>query len=196
MGDLPAISKVPILPVPEARPPTTRYLRGRTFGYGTRRICQALLSLVLPVFAHAEQLPIRIYRTADGLAGASVSSIVADKNGYLWFGTSEGLSRFDGYEFTNYGLNEGLPHASVNALLITRDGSLWVGTSRVFAASTRRSCLPGIGSRSISHVPSGTPKSLVHWRRMVTAPAGVGRLQASSACGGSRYFARNLSQWI
>ena len=88
------------------------------------------LSLLLPVLAHAEQLPIRIYRVADGLARDDVQTIVADKAGYLWFGTTEGLSRFDGYEFTNYGLNEGLPHASVNALLFTRDGGLWIGTSK------------------------------------------------------------------
>jgi len=97
---------------------------------GAGQICQAILSLLLPVLAHAEQLPIRIYRTADGLARDDVQSVVADKNGYLWFGTTEGLSRFDGYEFTNYGLNEGLPHASVNALLIARDGGLWIGTAR------------------------------------------------------------------
>jgi len=84
----------------------------------------------MPLLVHAEQLPIRIYRTADGLARNTVNAIAADKNGYLWFGTFEGVSRFDGYEFTNYGLNEGLPHAEVNALLITRDGGLWVGTSR------------------------------------------------------------------
>ena len=90
----------------------------------------ALCCLLLPLLAHAEQLPIRIYRTADGLARDNVQAIVADKNGYLWFGTNEGLSRFDGYEFTNYGVNEGLPNAAVNALLITRDGGLWVGTSR------------------------------------------------------------------
>ena len=88
------------------------------------------LSLLLPVLALAEQLPIRIYRVADGLARDDVQSIAADKAGYLWFGTTEGLSRFDGYEFTNYGLNEGLPHASVNELLIARDGGLWIGTSK------------------------------------------------------------------
>jgi ligand-binding sensor domain-containing protein len=90
----------------------------------------ALCCLLLPLLAYAEQLPIRIYRAADGLARDVVNAIVADKNGYLWFGTDEGLSRFDGYEFTNYGVNEGLPNAVVNALLITRDGGLWVGTSR------------------------------------------------------------------
>jgi ligand-binding sensor domain-containing protein/signal transduction histidine kinase len=107
---------------------TTRCLSGRGFRWCTRCICEALLSLVLALFGRAEQLPIRIYRTADGLARDDVSSIATGKNGYLWFGTSGGLSRFDGYEFTNYGPNEGLPNASVNRLLIARDGSLWIGT--------------------------------------------------------------------
>jgi signal transduction histidine kinase/streptogramin lyase len=89
-----------------------------------------LIWLLLSLLGGAEQLPIRIYRTADGLARDSIYAIVTDKNGYLWFATGEGLSRFDGYEFTNYGLNEGLPDAMVNALLIARDGSLWVGTQK------------------------------------------------------------------
>ena len=122
------------------------------FRCGARGICQALLSL-LPVLAHAEQLPIRIYRTANGLARDSVNAIAADKNGYLWFGTSEGLSRFDGYEFTNYGMNEGLPHASVNALLITRDGSLWVATSRGLCRFNPESRPPS-GGRFTVYQPS------------------------------------------
>src|SRR5262249_2600237 len=44
--------------------------------------------------SQAEQLPIKIYTTADRL--------VQDSHGYLWFCTAEGLSRFDGYKFTNY----------------------------------------------------------------------------------------------
>jgi ligand-binding sensor domain-containing protein len=84
----------------------------------------------VPLLAQAEQLPIRVYRTADGLARNTVNAIATDKSGYLWFGTAEGLSQFDGYEFTNYGENEGLPHAEVNALLIARDGDLWAGTSK------------------------------------------------------------------
>src|SRR3984957_13987092 len=100
------------------------------FACGAFRIRQAFLCLVLPLLAHAEQLPIRIYRTADGLARDSVNAIVADKSGYLWLATTEGLSRFDGYEFTNYGLNDGLPSAGVVSLLITRDGGLWIGTDK------------------------------------------------------------------
>ena len=57
----------------------------------------------------AEVLPIRSYNTADGLAGDSINRIVADSRGFVWFCTPEGLSRFDGYRFVNFGLAEGLP---------------------------------------------------------------------------------------
>ncbi len=78
--------------------------------------------------ASAEVLPIRIYGTADGLAHNSIQKIVRDARGFLWFCTVEGLSRFDGYQFTNYGVAEGLPHALVNDLLVTRAGGYWVAT--------------------------------------------------------------------
>jgi ligand-binding sensor domain-containing protein/two-component sensor histidine kinase len=89
-----------------------------------------LLGSVL--FAHpvrAEQLPIKTYTTADGLAEDNVTRIVRDSRGFLWFCTGEGLSRFDGYQFTNYTTDQGLPHRSVNDLLETRDGNYWVATS-------------------------------------------------------------------
>ena len=76
----------------------------------------------------AEVLPIRSYNTADGLAGDSINRIVADSRGFVWFCTPEGLSRFDGYRFVNFGLAEGLPHRSVNALLETRSGEYLAGT--------------------------------------------------------------------
>jgi ligand-binding sensor domain-containing protein len=38
------------------------------------------------------------------------------------------LSRFDGYTFTNYGVDQGLPHRGVTDFLETRDGQFWLGT--------------------------------------------------------------------
>jgi ligand-binding sensor domain-containing protein/two-component sensor histidine kinase len=86
------------------------------------------LLLASAVVAEAEKLPLKIYTAAEGLAHNSVNRIVRDSRGYLWFCTSEGLSRFDGYEFHNYGLRDGLPHRVVNDVLETRSGELWIAT--------------------------------------------------------------------
>lgn len=81
------------------------------------------------VAASAEQLPIKPYTTAEGLAHNVVNRIVRDSRGFLWFCTREGLSRFDGYAFTTYGLEQGLPSSIVNDLVETRDGVYWVATA-------------------------------------------------------------------
>ena len=71
----------------------------------------------------------QVYTTADGLAHNNVNRIVKDSRGFLWFCTAEGLSRFDGYAFANFGTDQGLPHAHVNDLLETRGGEYWVATN-------------------------------------------------------------------
>src|SRR5438128_1887563 len=87
-----------------------------------------LLTLAAPL-AKAERLPLKIYTTADGLAHNNVQRIVRDSRGFLWFCTFEGLSRFDGYSFTTYGVDQGLPSPVINDLLETRDGQYWVATA-------------------------------------------------------------------
>src|SRR5262249_25314365 len=49
---------------------------------------------------------------------------------FLWFCTSEGLSRFDGYKFTNYGVEQGLAGRQVTDFLETRHGVYWAATDR------------------------------------------------------------------
>jgi ligand-binding sensor domain-containing protein/two-component sensor histidine kinase len=95
-----------------------------------RPVTAVLILLLIGVAqSRAEQLPIRTYTTADGLARDGVYKIVTDPRGFLWFCTYDGLSRFDGYEFVNYGVAQGLPHRSIHDLLITRKGDYWVATS-------------------------------------------------------------------
>src|SRR5262245_45014313 len=79
-------------------------------------------------FVAAQQLPLKSYTTADGLAHNGVNRIVKDSRGFLWFCTEEGLSRFDGYSFTNYGVEQGLPHRTVTDFLETRAGEFWLAT--------------------------------------------------------------------
>jgi ligand-binding sensor domain-containing protein/signal transduction histidine kinase len=86
------------------------------------------LMLLASALLCAEQLPVRTYTTADGLARNTIFCIVQDTRGFLWFCTSDGLSRFDGYTFVNYGMKQGLPNRAVTTLRITRQGVYWVGT--------------------------------------------------------------------
>ena len=82
----------------------------------------------IAITSWAEQLPLKIYTAADGLAHNSVHRIVSDSRGYLWYCTSEGLSRFDGYEFRSYGRRDGLPHRDVHDLIESRSGDFWIAT--------------------------------------------------------------------
>lgn len=76
-----------------------------------------------------EQLPLKLYTTADGLARDGINRIVRDSRGFLWFATHEGLSRFDGYQFLNFTIDQGLPQGAINDLLETRTGDYWIATS-------------------------------------------------------------------
>lgn len=86
-------------------------------------------ALLLPGIASPEQLPIKTYTTADGLVSNQISRIVRDSRGYLWFCTEDGLSRFDGYTFSNYTTQKGLASNWVNDFLETRSGVFLVGTA-------------------------------------------------------------------
>jgi signal transduction histidine kinase/ligand-binding sensor domain-containing protein len=56
-----------------------------------------------------------------------VRAIAQDRDGTLWFGTDNGLARYDGRR-TEKVLAEGLPSGRVNALFVDKENTLWVGT--------------------------------------------------------------------
>ena len=67
------------------------------------------------------------YQTSDGLSHSAVNSIIEDRSGFLWLGTREGLSRFDGYRFVGYGEHELLDQEIVSLAVDAAD-RLWVLT--------------------------------------------------------------------
>lgn len=94
-----------------------------------RCIAWVLSFLVVTLPAAAEEMPVRAYTTSDGLVRNEVFKIKRDSRGFLWFGTVEGLSIFDGYQFTNYTTADGLPNQIVTDLLETRSGDYWIATN-------------------------------------------------------------------
>jgi ligand-binding sensor domain-containing protein/signal transduction histidine kinase len=124
-----------------------------------RAIAIFVLVLISGAQYRAEQLPVRTYTTADGLARDRVFKIVPDPRGFLWFCTYDGLSRFDGYEFVNYSVAQGLPHRVVFDLLITRSGDYWVATS---AGVARFNPLASSSeSKFKTYLPAGRPDAEV-----------------------------------
>src|SRR5215470_13945771 len=98
--------------------------RARAGAYSVAAVAAVAASLIA-TSVRAEQFPFRHYDVADGLAHGRVTVIHQDAKGYLWFGTWEGLSRFDGYRFVSYGRSDGLGHHIINDITEDRDGHLW-----------------------------------------------------------------------
>lgn len=104
-------------------------MRGFRFNWNAIVVALSAFLLIAATSAHAEQLSIRTYTTADGLAYNVVRRIVPDSRGFLWFCTALGLSRFDDTRFTSYGTEHGLPAPSINDLVETRNGDYWIATN-------------------------------------------------------------------
>ena len=84
--------------------------------------------------AHAAS-PARFARLSveQGLSQSNVQAILQDRVGFLWFGTEEGLNRWDGYTFVVFKHDPGnastLPDNLVSVLFQDSQGRIWVGTA-------------------------------------------------------------------
>jgi signal transduction histidine kinase/CheY-like chemotaxis protein/sugar lactone lactonase YvrE len=93
----------------------------------------AACALLLVASAQADK-PLDLYQyqswnTDDGLPQNSVTALAETANGFMWFGTHDGLVRFDGANFQPVpALRDGAFEAGVSALWVAADDSLWVGT--------------------------------------------------------------------
>lgn len=106
---------------------TIKYLRKSI----TKLLIHALFLAGLSYAANANYL----FDTIDishGLSQSSVMSIAKDKYGFMWFGTEDGLDRYDGVEFKNFRFEPQNPtsinSSSIMSSLVTDSGELWFGT--------------------------------------------------------------------
>ncbi len=92
-----------------------------------------IVTIMLSLVAEADAKKVfSHYDVNKGLSQNTVLAIAQDKTGFMWFGTKNGLNRFDGHSFRIYrNGNDGhsLKGSYVNALCESSDNKLWVGTS-------------------------------------------------------------------
>ena len=71
-----------------------------------------------------------VWTQAQGLPQDTIRAITQTQDGYLWLGTNEGLSRFDGNEFVTFTKDDNsLPGNAVTHLVASQTGALWIGTA-------------------------------------------------------------------
>jgi signal transduction histidine kinase/ligand-binding sensor domain-containing protein/DNA-binding response OmpR family regulator len=94
-----------------------------------------ILSLSTYLYGYAilpTQFHFRHYNIENGISSNNISSILQDQKGFIWISTDNGLSRFDGNQFTFYQksnpLYSNLHANSINTICETTDKELWLGT--------------------------------------------------------------------
>ncbi|MEO0470614.1 MAG: two-component regulator propeller domain-containing protein [Bacteroidota bacterium] len=91
-----------------------------------------LLFLGVSLIGQPIRMPFETFTIEDGLSQSTVRCMLQDRHGYLWFGTEDGLNRFDGYEIRVFRRSGTDPRSLVdnwiNCLLEDTEGRIWIGT--------------------------------------------------------------------
>jgi signal transduction histidine kinase/CheY-like chemotaxis protein/ligand-binding sensor domain-containing protein len=109
----------------------------------------------------------RLYRNANGFPSDEANVALQTSDGYMWFGSYQGLIRYDGSAFKTFNAmsQDGFPSSNVRALLEDSDGTLWIGTSEsgavaynrgIFEVFDRSRGIPSNMIRSIAMDQAGT----------------------------------------
>ncbi|MBI5022445.1 MAG: hypothetical protein HZB59_13500 [Ignavibacteriales bacterium] len=94
------------------------------------RLCMVVSIQTLCLFSTSvsQILPFKTYSVKDGLPSNDIEVIAQDSYGRMWFGTTDGVSVYDGQTFTNFTTHDGLPGNFVNQILPDRNipGIVWI----------------------------------------------------------------------
>lgn len=126
----------------------------------------------------------------EGLSQSSVYAITQDIRGFMWFGTRDGLNRYDSRKVVVYQNQPGNKHSlasnTINSLLLDKQGRLWIGTTKGLALyrpeqdDFQRISAGGVSAHGL---PDSTINSLLedHQQRIwVATQRGLYRLQANN----------------
>ena len=89
-----------------------------------------MLSFFMPL--QAQEIKFYHLNFRDGLSQSTVNCILQDNLGYYWFGTNDGLNKWNGYQIKVYYHQEDDPQSvgqgRINDLFKDRKGGIWIAT--------------------------------------------------------------------
>lgn len=94
-----------------------------------------LVTLFIPFHkADAQLYYFNHYQVENGVSNNAILCSAQDKDGFMWFGTRDGLNRFDGYNFKHFYADtekeDGLGSNFIHSITVGRDKMLWIGTDQ------------------------------------------------------------------
>ncbi len=91
-----------------------------------------LIGIIFPLKSIGQDIRFKHLTSSDGLSQNLVLSITQDQEGFMWFGTKNGLNKYDGYQFTVFQNEPNNPNSIssnyITELFMDRNGKLWIGT--------------------------------------------------------------------
>lgn len=122
----------------------------------------AAAAIVLATLCSGQRYSFRFYGASEGLRNLAVQVLLQDQTGFIWAGTQNGLFRYDGERFQEFGFRQTIPSNYIDALQQTRDGALWVGTQSGLYRSEGSSyvAVPVLGASVVSGLALGPGQKL------------------------------------
>ncbi len=134
------------------------------------------------------------FTTADGLISDAINCVAVNNNDNIWLGTSSGISKFDGVNWTNYTTTDGLVNDNVKTIVAT-SGNIWAGTD--FGVSkfdgstwTTYTTADGLAMNKVAHIAQAPNGDL--WFAHASFSAGVSCLVGGSGTNWITYSSPDL----
>ncbi len=90
-----------------------------------KRIILTIAVLVISITSFSKTFSYKHFSVEDGLPSSEVYDAIQDNDGFMWFATDRGVTRFDGYEFETFTTEDGLVDNVIFHLDIDKQGRVW-----------------------------------------------------------------------